>query len=317
MTPKCLLLLSIVMGLVAGCAGPNPISVGSPIAFQHRTTAFTMRVPDGWTQVQDEVATEALGIFTDPTGQALITAYMGLLDRRLADEEGLAIVGTLASTLLSNPDDFQVTDQRRRPDGAFEVTFAFTGGEQKHAGRAIFRDTHLALSGVIISGPQQHWNSLQNALAPYVDSFTIDPEVVRASYFDILEDTYYILVVPIDWPRRRGAFGTEVISRSGRMSIRLLQHDLGKSIAAADIADQTVMSLRTAFNLVVNVLAAEQLPDNRLEITLEQAGRRIIGYVETFDTHLVGLFFDVPADRVDDYQPFMDFVYSTYISGLP
>jgi len=29
------------------------------------------------------------------------------------------------------------------------------------------------------------------------------------------------------------------------------------------------------------------------------------------------LFFDVPADRVEDYQPFMDFVYSTYISGLP
>ena len=77
-------------------------------------------------------------------------------------------------------------------------------------------------------------------------------------------------------------------------------------------------ALRHSFRLVPKLASSEPLPDGRLKVTLDQGGDlRIIGYVEQFDTHFVGLFFKVPSDRAEDYQPFMDFVYSTYISGLP
>ncbi|MGH2592204.1 MAG: hypothetical protein ACRDGG_01685 [Anaerolineae bacterium] len=307
----------LLIASIGSCARPNPIDTSSPVDFQHRSTVFTMQVPSNWTQLQDQVETEALGIFTDPTGQASIIAYVGLLDRRLDDEEGLKIAGDLASTLLSNPDDYQVIDRQHQPDGVFEVTFAFKRGELKHSGRATFHDTDLALSGVIVSGPEQGWADLQNALAPYVDSFEIDPIVLQASYFAPLEDTYYILVVPADWSNRRGADGIEVQSRNRRMSILLVQHDLGQSIEAAALADQAAASLRRSFRVTAKVVGSEPLDDGRLKVTLDQGDRRIVGYIEQFDTVFVGLFFQVPADRVEDYQPFIDFVYSTYISGLP
>ncbi len=312
-------ILAVIMlvAVLGGCANPKPIDTSNPIEFQHRSTVFKMQVPGGWKQVQDQIETEALGIFTDPTGQASIVAYVGLLDRRLSHDEGLQIVGNLAATLLSIPSGYQVTDRQRRDDGAFEVTFAFTRGEQEFSGQAIFHDTDLALSGVIIVGPEPGWSDLQNALAPYVSSFQIDPEVVRASYFDIIEDTYYLLVVPIDWTRRRGTDAIEVQSRNQRMSILLVQQDLDRMINAAALADQAATSLRRSFRLAAKVTASEPLADGRLKVTLDRGDRRIIGYVEQFDTHFVGLFFDLPADRVEDYRPFMDFVYSTYLSGLP
>lgn len=311
-----ILAVIILVAALGGCASPKPIDTGNPVDFQHRTTVFKMQVPGSWEQVQDQVETEALGIFTDPTGQASIVAYAGLLDRRLGDEEGLQAVGNLAATLLGKPAGYQVIDRQRRDDGAFEVTFAFTRGDRKFSGQAIFHDTNLALSGVIIYGPEQGWSDLQNALASYVGSFQIDPEVVRASYFDIVEDTYYLLVVPIDWTRRRGTDAIEVQSRNRRMSILLVQQDVGRSIDAAALANQAATSLRRSFRLAAKVTASEQLADGRLKVTLDQGERRIIGYVEQFDTHFVGLFFDVPADRTEDYRPFMDFVYSTYLSGL-
>jgi hypothetical protein len=317
MSVKRLLLIGVTAAWTAGCVRPIPVEVGAPVAFQHRTTAFTIDVPDGWTRLQDQVPTEALGIFADPTGQATIVAYVGLLDHRFDNEEGLRVVARLTANLLRRPDDYQITGQERRADGAFEVSFRYSRDEQKHAGLAVFRDTNLALSGVIITGSEDFWPRLRMALLPYAESFEFDPEVVRGAYFDILEDTYYILVVPIDWPRQRSRFGTEVRSRFGRMSIRLVQRDLGREIDRADLVDQTLATLYAGFNLVAKVLANEPQPDGRLKLTLRQANQQIIGYVETFDTHLVGIFFDVPGDRVEDYQPFMDFVYSMYISGLP
>lgn len=317
MSVKRLLLIGVAAAWAAGCARPIPVKVGAPVAFQHRTTVFTIDVPDDWTRLQDQVPTEALGIFTDPTGQATIVAYVGLLDHRFGNEEGLRVVARLTANLLRRPDDYQITGQEHRADGAFEVGFRYSRGEQNHAGLAVFRDTKLALSGVIISGPEAFWPRLRMALLPYAESFEFDPEVVRGAYFDILEDVYYILVVPIDWPRQRSRFGTEVRSRFGRMSIRLVQRDLGREIDRADLVDQTLATLHAGFNLVVKVLASEPQSDGRLKLTLRQADQQIIGYVETFDTHLVGIFFDVPDDRVEDYQSFMDFVYSMYISGLP
>jgi hypothetical protein len=317
MSMKRLLLIGVAAAWTASCARPIPVTVDAPVAFQHRTTAFTIDVPDGWTLLQDQVPTEALGIFTDPTGQATIVAYVGLLDHRFADEEGLRVAASLTANLLRRPDDYQITGQEHRADGAFQVSFQFIRDGQNHAGLAVFRDTNLALSGVVITGPEDFWPRLRMALLPYAESFEFDPEVVRAAYFDILEDTYYILVVPIDWPRQRSRFGTEVRSRSGNMSIRLVQRDLGREIDQADLVDQTLATLYAGSNLAVNVLATEPQSDGRLKLTLRQANQQIIGYVETFDTHLVGIFFDVPGDRVEDYQPIMDFVYSMYISGLP
>ena len=317
MEKKWILLIILWIVLLGGCTSPNPIDTGNPVDFQHRTTVFTMQAPGNWKQVQDAAPTEALGIFSDPTGEASIVAYAGLLDRRLEDEEGLTIVGQLASTLLRDPADYRVTEQRRHPDGTFEVRFTFSRSEQKFTGRAIFRDTDLTLSGVIMEGPEQNWSSLETALSPYVDSFRIDPEVVRAAYFDILEDIYYILVVPIDWPQQRGVDGVEIQSRNQRMSILLVQENLGQAIDPAALADQAAASLRRSFRLVAKVTASEKLADGRLRVTLDEGDQRILGFVEQFDTHFVGLFFKIPSDRAEDYQPFMDFVYSTYISGLP
>ena len=314
-------LLIMLLGglLLIGCAGPNPnpIDTSGSIYFEHRSAVFKMQAPGKWSQVQDSAPTEAVGVFTDPTGRASLIGYAGLLERRLPGEEGLTAVGRLGQTLLRSPSEYEARGHVRESDGVFEVTFTFTRDDQKFAGKAVFRDTDLALSGVIISGPEQGWADLEKRLTPYVDLFRIDPTIVQGSYFTPLEGDYYALAVPIDWTIQQQANGAEVRSRNGRMSILLLQHDLGAPIDPAALADQATTSLRQTFQLTTKLVGSEPASAGRLKVTLNQSDNRVIGYVEQFDTHIVGLFFKIPADRAADYQPFMDFVYSTYISGLP
>lgn len=316
---KLLLWVGAALAFCAACNNPGPIVVDDPILAKHPTGVFTIRVPRSWKLTQDTADTEALGIFTDPTGQVSLLTYVGLLERRLTDEEGFEIVNGLASTLLSQPADAQVTEQRRlQPDGAFEVMFTFTNQDgQKMKGRSIFHDTDLALSGVILTGPEPLWPDLQSALAPFVDSFAVDSSIVHSIYFWPVEDSYYVLVAPIDWAQRRETDHVEVQSRNRQMSIRVVQEELGVPVGAPALADQAAASLRKNFGVNAKVTSSESLPDGRLKVTLERGDRRHIGYVEQFGTRFVGLFFQVPVDRVADYQPFMDFIYSTYVTGPP
>ena len=315
---KLLVWIGAALALCAACNSPGPIGVDDPVVAKHPTGVFTIRVPRSWKLTQDAADTEALGIFTDPTGQVSLMTYVGLLERRLTDEEGFEIVSGLASTLLGQPADYQVAEQSRPPDGAFEVMFTFTNqAGQKMKGWSTFHDTDLALSGVILTGPEPLWPDLQSALAPFVASFAVDSSIVHSIYFWPVEDSYYVLVAPIDWAQRRETDRVEVQSRNRQMSIRVAQEELGAPVGAPALADQAAASLRKNFGVSAKVTSSESLPDGRLKVTLERGDRRTIGYVEQFGTRFVGLFFQVPADRVADYQPFMDFIYSTYFTGPP
>ena len=82
-----LLLIGFVLILLAGC-GSAPIDTGNPVNFKHQIGVFELKVPKSWKQTQDKVSTEAIAAFSDPTDRAEIRAYAGLLDHRLADDEG-------------------------------------------------------------------------------------------------------------------------------------------------------------------------------------------------------------------------------------
>jgi hypothetical protein len=49
---------------------------------------------------------------------------------------------------------------------------------------------------------------------------------------------------------------------------------------------------------------------------LDQTDRHTVGYVEQKDGYFIGLFFDVPTAQLSDYQPFIDFVYSTFVTSV-
>ncbi len=306
----------VAAALIAGCSSPDPIDTGNPVAFRHRIGVFSLQAPESWQQSQGEVETEAVASFADPSARGVMYAYAGLLDHRLSEDEGLEIVGDLAETLLNSPTGYQISDRQRRADGAFEVSFSFTRQENKWLGRATFRDTDLALSGVIAAGQESMWADLSTALQPFVESFKIDPEAVQGTYFVALEGTSWAMAVPADWPRRAGGVSAELTSRTGRMSILISGGTLERPLDAAGLVDRAADELRQAFGLNAQVSASESLPDGRVKATFERGEQRIIGYLEQGNDAFVGLFFQVPADRVADYQPFIDFEYSVFVTFL-
>lgn len=311
----------MAIGLIAGCSpAPDPskiIAFGDPAPFTHSIGVFTLNVPSGWRAVQDSAETEAYASFTDPNGWASLIAYTGLLDRRLSDEEGLNAVDSLARNLLGSPQGYQVVGRQRLPDGAFEVTVSFLSDSYRRRGRAVFYDKDLALAGTIVVGTEADWNTIQSKLTPFADSFRFDPAVVQGTYFEPLVGDYYGLAVPAGWPQQNSGEGTEISSRSRMMFIRLIEKDAGRTLSGAEeLIDESIRALRT-MGLNVQPISDQTLPGGRLKVTLGQGQRSVIGYVEQFDTTLVGLFFEMPADRVSDYQPFMDFIYYTYVTGPP
>ena len=66
---KLLVWIGAALALCAACNSPGPIVVDDPVVAKHPTGVFTIRVPRSWKLTQDAADTEALGIFTDPTGQ--------------------------------------------------------------------------------------------------------------------------------------------------------------------------------------------------------------------------------------------------------
>jgi hypothetical protein len=309
--------LAAIVGLMlialTGCAN-NPIDTGNPVAFRHRTGVFELQVPNNWKQVQDQLETESLAAFSDPSSRSEIIAYAGLLDHQLADDEGLRSVPNLVTNLLNGPQDLKITDKQRRSDGAFVVTMAFTRNNVKRLGQAILRDGDLALSGVIVSGPEADWNALLAGLQPYIDSFKLQPDVVQGTYFTPIEDTHYALVIPADVIRQKTQTGQQAKSRSGDLTITMAQLPLPAPLEAQALPDAAVQRARQVVGALKPV-SNEQLPDGRLKLTLDQGDRRTVGYAEQKDDMLITLFFTVPTNQAAAYKPIIDFMYSTFITG--
>ncbi|HTP10009.1 MAG TPA: hypothetical protein VMP08_17250 [Anaerolineae bacterium] len=301
---------------IAACGPNNPIDTSNPIDFAPNTQIFSMKVPGSWTQVQNEVPTEYMAAFADPTHRAEMIAYVGLLDHRLTDEEGFKAVSGLIGNLLNHPADMTVTDQQRRADGAFDIKVAFTRNNEKRVGEAVIFDNNLALSGVVSEGPEAFWPDLSNALQPFVKSFQINPENVQGAYFAPVENVGFSFAGPADWSQQNNTAGSILHSPSGQLTIMAMQRPLTSTLDSQALQDLAAQ-LMTANGVPGKVITSETLPDGRLKVVFDRPKHRVVGYVDQKDQVFAGLFFDVPNDRAADYQPFIDFVYSTFVTGKP
>jgi hypothetical protein len=308
-------LILVVSGLLAAaCTSPKPIDTSALTTFTHHTGVFSVQAPQTWKPLQSDSPTEALTVFPDPGGQAQLMAYAGLLDRRLTEAEGQQIIAGLITALLKYPGDLRITDQQRQPDGTYTANLSFTQAGEKRSGTARFRADPLVLSGVILSGPEASWSSLLTAMQPALDSFKVNLEYIQGTYFTPVEGELYALVVPVDWEVVPGPDLQRVRSRSGQMQIAITQDVEEKALTANELAESGVkLGLRTMGQGTHT--GTELLPDGRVKVSIAQGADSTIGYIEQKDGAVIGLFFQVPTDRLADYQPIIDFMYSTYITG--
>ncbi len=313
---RLILIGGLMLIVLTGCTNTSPIDTTNLTAFRHRTGVFELQAPKSWKQTQDQVETEALAAFSDPTGQSEIIAYTGLLDHELTDEEGLQIVPGLVKNLLNSPSDLVVTAAQRRADGAFVITLTFTRKDVKRAGQAVLKDGGLALSGVIVSGPQDQWATLQTGLQPVFDSFKLNPDYVQGTFFTPIEKSHFALVIPADWERAALQDGTQIRSRNGLVTIVAAQKPVTGTLDAAAFSEAATKAAQ-AYVGQATVSASQTLPDGRLQQTLDTASKRTISYTELKDGMLITLLFEVPAAQAAAYQPLIDFLYSTFITGKP
>lgn len=312
-TPAVLITVIAALFLTA-CASSNPIDTANPTEFKHRTGAFSLQVPQAWQTVQDEVDTEAVAAFFDPAQRAELQAYTGLLERRFTDEEGQRVIASLVTNLLGAPPDLDIAGVQRQPDGSFSTSLSFTRNAEKQAGVAIFRDSNLALAGVILTGPEAGWTDFEKAMRPYLDSFTVNQDVVQGRFFRELIDEFYALAVPAGWSSQPNPRSGKIRSPNGQLQLITATTPVsdtldtnGLSEAGHQLLQQTVS--RGTLSTV------ERLPDGRVKVLIDRGDRQTVGYLDQKDGAVIGLYFDVPAGRVQDYQPFIDFVYSTYLTG--
>ncbi len=316
LTGRLLGLCVFALAFLVACASSNPIDVSNPIEVAHSTKIFSLTMPASWQHIQDKTLTESVMVFTDPTQKAELIGYAGLLDRRLTDAEGFQIASDLINSLLKRPADFVVTDQQRRSDGTFAVKFSYSRDQQKRLGEAILSDKDLALSAVIADGVDSTWPQVRDALQPFVTSFKVDPVYVQGTYFVPVENVGFAFAGPADWQKQSGTRGTIMRSRNGNMAILAVQQPLTTTLDTPALAQATVGIART-MGSPGNLVSSQQLPDGRTKLVYERPQHRVIGYVDQKDQMLAGLLFDVPLDQAEAYQPFIDFVYSTFVTGKP
>lgn len=310
-------LLALLAGvLLAACATSKPIDTSALKPFTQRNKIFSLQVPEAWKQYQKDLPTESLAAFSEPDGRAELIAYAALLDRHLSETEGQKIVTQLITALLNNPADLSIADLQRQADGTYTARLSFSRGDQKRVGTAIFHEEPLALSGVILSGPETGWPDFQKAMQPALDSFKVDGDFVRGTFFEPLEGERYSMAIPAQWEKRKGPGSTKVKSPNGQLQIVAAQRPAEKALTPSELAEQGAKLAQ--LNLDKGTLiSSEALPDGRVKVRIDQGADSTIGYLEQRNGMLLGLFFAVPANRLADYQPLIDFLYSTYVTDLP
>jgi hypothetical protein len=302
--------------LLAACATSKPIDTSALKLFTQHNNVFSLQVPGAWKQYQKDLPTESMAAFSEPAGHAELIAYAALLDRHLGEAEGQKIVTQLITALLNAPADLSITDLQRQADGTYTAQLKFSRGDQKRAGTATFREEPLALSGVILSGPETGWADFQKAMQPALDSFKVNADFVRGTYFEPLEGERYSMAIPAQWESRKGPGLTKVRSPNGQLQIVAVQRPEAKALTSSELAEQGVKLAQ--LNLGKGTLtSSEVLPDGRVKVHIEQGADSTIGYLEQRNGLLLGLFFATPANRLADYQALIDFLYSTYVTDLP
>jgi hypothetical protein len=153
-------------------------------------------------------------------------------------------------------------------------------------------------------------------LQPFVKSFQLDPASVQGTYFAPVENMGYSFAGPADWSKLSNPTRSTLRSPSGQLVIIAMQRPLTGTLDSPALLDLATR-LMAANGSSGKVTESETLPDGRLKVVFDRPQRRIIGYVDQKDKMFAGLFFDVPGDRAEAYQPFIDFVYSTFVTGKP
>ena len=308
----------IIAALLAACNNQQPIDTSNPINFKHRTGVFSIQAPKSWVQTQDALPTETIAAFSDATHRAELIGYAGLLDHQLGDEEGLTAGSAILGGLLNQPTDLKITDRSRRPDGSFTFAFTFTRANAPRSGSAIFRDADLSFSGVVINVASTEWPNLQTALQPYIDSFKLNAEFVQGTYFIPLDMKTFSVVVPADWAQQKTPRGdaVEVRSDSGKFSIIGAHKQMTETLDEAGLANQAPIVLKQATKIDATLASSSKLPNGYLKVELDRPDRHTVGYIEQKDGYFIGLFFDVPAAQLSAYQPMIDFIVSTLVTGV-
>ncbi len=315
---KFFLVSLIIAAALAACNNPGPIDTSNPIGYQQKSGLFAVQVPKSWTSSQDEVPTESIAKFADPTNRAELIGYAGLLDHLLSDAEGLQTAESLAGNLLNHPGDLKTTNKYRQADGAFVVVFTFTRSGAARTGQALFRDGDLAFSGTLIDGPAEGWTDLQKSLQPFADSFKLNKDYVQGTYFDAVDAVAYSMVAPASWTQQKSSNNSEVLIKSpdGQLSIIGVQRPFTPTLDDTGLANQATSILKQVYGFDNTLSESSKLPDGRLKLGLDRTDRHTVGYVEQKDGYFIGLFFDVPGGQLDTYQPMIDFIYSTFVTGI-
>lgn len=298
---------------LAACATSKPIDTSAFKTYTQRDGIFALQVPGAWKQYQNDFPTESLAAFSAPDGRAELVVYAALLDRQLNETEGSPIVTQLIKVMLNTPADLNVSDVQRQADGSYTANLSFTRANEKRSGLAIFHQEPLALSGLVLSGPEAGWADFQKTMQPALDSFKVNVDYVQGTYFEPLENPLYALAIPAQWEKRNGPNSTKIKSPNGQLQIIAVQRPEEQTLTSGELAKRSVQLAQQSLGKST-LISSEALPDGRVKVLIDQGTDQAIGYVAQKGGQVLGLFFAVPADRVADYQPLIDFIYSTYVT---
>jgi hypothetical protein len=299
--------------LLVACSNTKPIDTSAFKTFTQRNGLFSLQVPGAWKEYQQDFATESMAAFSAPDGRAELIGYAALLDRQLDETEGPQIVAQLIKSLLNAPADLKITDLQRQAGGSYTAVLSFSREGEKRSGTALFRQEPLALSGILLSGPEAGWADFQKALQPALDSFKVEANFVQGTYFEPLEGERFSMVIPAQWESRKGPGSTTVRSPNGQLQIVTVQRPEETALTPGELAERGVKLAQPHLSQGT-LTSSEELPDGRVKVHINLGADSAVGYLEQKDGMILGLFFAVPADRLADYQPLIDFLYSTYIT---
>jgi uncharacterized lipoprotein YbaY len=160
--------------------GLLPVEIGDLDTYTYDTGLFSIDVPDNWSIKDNSKPGEAIVLWTDPTGNALLVIDVFAGNGTRSQEELVDILETFLENSFGNEEDFIIEDPKPQSDGSTLIVWSYvamaTGGVKAELlGNSFIEQRGDLISIMTTTVPRDQFQELLPHTNEIINSYRLDP----------------------------------------------------------------------------------------------------------------------------------------------
>jgi hypothetical protein len=165
-------------GSPSGPAGTQEVQIGELQAYTYDTGLFSIDIPQNWTLQDNSKSGEAILLWTEPNGNALVGVDIFKQANEQTPEELTKFLEDFLTKTFGSQQDFRVDEPKTQSDGSVLLVWSYTNttpNELKILGNSFIEQRQDKVSILTTLVPDEQFDALLPQTNKIIQSYRIDP----------------------------------------------------------------------------------------------------------------------------------------------